>query len=67
MLINNESFGILSKLVRLIMPNFFYQTNDILKVVFKQENYLSNESKSKINISKIIDGIIFYLINNTVT
>jgi hypothetical protein len=65
LLIKNECFANLSRLLQLKLPTFYNSISDILKILIKQEKYMATESKCKKNILKTLDGSLFYLNTNT--
>jgi hypothetical protein len=65
LLIKNECFANLSRLLQLKLPTFYNSINDIIKIIMKQEKYLTTEAKCKKNILKTLEGSIFYLNTNT--
>jgi hypothetical protein len=67
LLIKNECFANLSRLLHLKLPTFYNSLNDILKIVLKQEKYFSSEAKCKRNILKTLEATIFYLNASTIS
>lgn len=66
-LIKNESFAALNRLLQLKLPNFYNHINDVLKIIFKQEKYITTEVKCKKNILKALESALFFLNSNAVT
>jgi hypothetical protein len=65
LLIKNECFANLSRLLSLKLPTFYNSINDIMKILLKQEKYISTEGKCKKNILKTLDASLFYLNTST--